>query len=276
MIENIFSSKIEITNQKKNDLSIVFPHVVFDKSFIKRNYSEKIKNKIMNKKTVNLEEVLGIDPQKSLFVSFENLDHEYYKIMKNLILNSKVPRLTSWPTLLDPFGIRFPYWWNFVIWPNFNFPVAGNRGIYYEIEKLTNPIKREKNKLNRAIYLSNHKHWPRDNILKNLEKKIKIDTHICKGSLKSIQKKEIIQNYRFVISTENSVGYGYETEKIPDAWVLGCIPIGVWKQPFGDFNQRVLTIDDLDNKYPFKESLVTEDQLGIGSVFSYLGSKLNI
>ena len=35
---------------------------------------------------------------------------------------------------------------------------------------------------------------------------------------------------------ENSLGYGYETEKLPEAWNAGCIPVGYLKCEPSAFN----------------------------------------
>jgi hypothetical protein len=59
---------------------------------------------------------------------------------------------------------------------------------------------------------------------------------------KTTPKKTILENYTFALCPENSIGDGYVTEKIPEAFHSGCIPI-TWCRPQDleeDFNPGAL------------------------------------
>lgn len=67
------------------------------------------------------------------------------------------------------------------------------------------------------------------------------------------EKFEICQNYRFVFAFENDLFPGYVTEKAPEAWATGAIPLYWGSDPKGYFNQG--SMFNL-NEYPTLEDFV--------------------
>jgi len=57
------------------------------------------------------------------------------------------------------------------------------------------------------------------------------------------KKLELLQQYKYCVTSENSPGYGYESEKVPEARIAGCIPIGYIANPFSDFNVQAYFFD---------------------------------
>lgn len=179
-------------------------------------------------------------PQSSriLAVSHENLDRSPWNLFGDALRKTTIPRLTSWPRELDPVGFRLPYWWNYVNWPEVPGPGPGNRsrfGRAYDLDVLCGPQKIEaKKRRDRAVWLTSHLDFPRSQILHLLEQRVPVD--VVRG-IPWGSKEALLRGYRYCVVSENSPGYGYETEKLPEARVAGCIPVGYEPNPFSDFNE---------------------------------------
>jgi hypothetical protein len=52
------------------------------------------------------------------------------------------------------------------------------------------------------------------------------------------EKYEISQKYKFVFAFENDLYPGYVTEKVPEAWATGAVPLYWGADPAGYLNQR--------------------------------------
>jgi len=175
---------------------------------------------------------------KMLAVSHENLDRRPWQAFGNLIMQTDIPRLTFWPQALDPQGFRFPYWWNYADWPQIPRPNRGKFtrfGAFYDLDVLCEPQDLNNDghtRQDKAVWLTNHLEFPRGSILDKVKESVEVDvvTGVPWG-----QKLELLQSYRYCITTENSTGYGYETEKILEARTAGCVPVGYVQNPFSDF-----------------------------------------
>lgn len=184
--------------------------------------------------------IYGIPEGKpTLAVSFENLDRRPWQAFGNLIRQAGIPRLTFWPTDVDPDGFRFPYWWNYVDWQDVPRPGAGERsrfGALYSLEQLCSPMElgvEFRHRMKKAVWVTSHLDFPRDGVLRSLCRHIDVEvlTGIPQG-----KKLQALRQYQYCVTTENSTGYGYQTEKIPEAWASGCVPVGYIANPYSDFS----------------------------------------
>jgi len=185
--------------------------------------------------------------ERVLVVSKENLQHYAWRRIGGLLFDSDVPRLTFFPKLYDPVGERFPYWWNFVDWAP-DEPSASNPayGRLYNLERLMSPLPRRANseRLERACAFVTRYEYPRKQIVEAIDRVIPVDVFGKAVGRPVEQKLETMSRYRYAVASENSLGFGYETEKIPESWDAGCVPLGVWNQPIAsDFNSAVLGFD---------------------------------
>lgn len=175
---------------------------------------------------------------KVLAVSHENLDRAPWTLFGDALRSTDLPRLTFWPRSIDPIGFRFPYWWSYVDWPDIPRPrdVSHSRfGEAYDLETLCSPQELElKDRHDRAVWLTNHLDFPRDQIRNHLQQYVQVDIvqDIPWGS-----KASLLRTYRYCVVSENSPGYGYETEKLPEARLAGCVPIGYEANPFSQFRE---------------------------------------
>jgi hypothetical protein len=180
-----------------------------------------------------------------LVVSFENLQHAAWARFGSLLMQSKVPRLTFFPSEIDPTGERFPYWWNYLDWPD----LARRRAVYrrygrlYSLARLMEPIRHTEGRLERACWVgSNDDAQPRKFLRALVDANYGLDVFGPAGEPFEGPKLEILARYKFSLAAENSFGFGYDSEKVPEVWDAGCVPVGGFPQPYSDFNPKVLDL----------------------------------
>lgn len=174
-------------------------------------------------------ETLGIgrkqEPLK-LFHTQENERHDYvdadYSISFDLGVQSN-------------HHFRFPYWMEMLDWSHEG--IAGNTNPRYgellNISTLMSPLGDQYLKRGgTCAMLSSHLREPRGSLFKALEKVVptqgfgaffnkEIKDHHFSGFLK----KDVLKEFSFNLCPENGLYPGYYTEKIPEAFYSGCLPI---------------------------------------------------
>lgn len=178
--------------------------------------------------------------------AFENLDRPQWAEIGSLLRKSNVPRTTFWPSALDGNGTRVPYWWNYVQWPELPRPRAQYQrfGCLYELDALLRPLDRDAVMLkpNRAVLVAANLEFPRDEFVREVSRHVAID--VLGGRVgASPPKIEILRQYRYVLVPENSLGFGYCTEKVPEAWIGNCVPLGVIQQHASDWAHLGFTLN---------------------------------
>lgn len=147
---------------------------------------------------------------------------------------------------------RFPYWkWN-LAWPNQSSQPAYPRfGRRIELDDLTKPIaerfSRDQWNLRseKAVLITSHLREPRKGLFGKVRRALG-----CVGFGSAFgpegkfteSKFDLLSNYQFNLCPENSIGDGYVTEKIVEAFAAGCIPI-TWCDPQAlalDFNKQAV------------------------------------
>jgi hypothetical protein len=134
--------------------------------------------------------------------------------------------------------LRFPNWMWHLDWPEIiNQPPYERYGMRLSIDRLTSPINtfynREDlcNRHHRAVIFATHLREPRDRLYNLVNQAIG-----CDGFGKAFEtpvlgpKMPLLEEYTICLCPENSLGDGYITEKIPEAFHAGCIPI-TWCNP---------------------------------------------
>lgn len=144
----------------------------------------------------------------------------------------------------DSKHLRVPYWMEMVDWSREG--VTGNQNPRYgrllDLDRLMQPLG--SSFLNRpqiAAIFASHLREPRGTLLKAVKAQIEVKefgktfNHQIKNHLESgILKYDELQNFAFNFCPENGMFPGYYTEKIPEAFMAGCLPI-TW----ADENVRV-------------------------------------
>lgn len=162
----------------------------------------------------------------TLFQTGENLRHDYvtadYAISFDLAISSER-------------HLRLPYWMEQVDWTHEG--VVGTRnarfGQLLDIRRLMQPLGRAfLSRPRKVAFFSSHLREPRQTLYAALQALVKVDgfgshfdASIAHHSASSIEKMDILRDYAFNLCPENSMYPGYYTEKIPEAFHAGCLPI---------------------------------------------------
>jgi len=130
---------------------------------------------------------------------------------------------------------RMPYWMEMVDWSQEG--ITGNTnprfGKLLSIDQMMQPLGNEFLTRNRkAALITSHLGEPRKTLYVALSKIIPIDGYgpYFNNSIKyhhqsGLKKWDILQNYAFNLCPENGSYPGYYTEKIPEAFLSGCLPL---------------------------------------------------
>lgn len=183
----------------------------------------------------------------SMVMSFENLQHPAWVEFAPKLLHSRIPRTTFFPAEVDPGGARLPYWWNYLDWPQFPRIDASYQryGRLYSLEKLLTPVVTDRSRFDKACWVGSYLNEPRSSLLRYAESTFGLDVFGTVGTPLVGPKVEVLERYRYAVGAENSLGIGYDSEKIPEAWEAGCLPVSSFVQPFSDFNPLAV-----DLRYP--------------------------
>ena len=160
-----------------------------------------------------------------LFISGESRDNPTDLAEK--CINFRLPN--------SPNEIRFPYWQWHLNWPSFETtPTYDRFGERLSIQKLMEPIienfeavsqKSFKTHPPRAVLLTSHLKHHRLRLFYQCKFSLGCDLYGRKFKPIKTNKKVLLSDYRINLCPENSASSGYITEKIPEAFLSGCIPI---------------------------------------------------
>jgi len=215
--------QIDWVNADAADLLIIGP-------FYKKNqkpyrWCPKLLRPLLSKSIQTLGTGRKREPLK-LFHTQENERHDYvdadYSISFDLGVQSN-------------HHFRFPYWMEMLDWSHEG--IVGNTNPRYgellNISTLMSPLGDQYLKRGgTCAMLSSHLREPRGSLFKVLEKVVptqgfgaffnkEIKDHHSSGFLK----KDVLKEFSFNLCPENGLYPGYYTEKIPEAFYSGCLPI---------------------------------------------------
>lgn len=177
-----------------------------------------------------------------LFQTGENLRHDHVEADF---------ALTHDPGVAIDQHLRFPYWMEMVDWSHEGLRGNANPrfGALLSLDRLEKPLGTQfLARPRKAILLSSHLREPRASCLLALKPLIPVDgfgpyfDHTIKDHHHSgFFKQELLAGYAFNLCPENGLYPGYITEKIPEAFAAGCLPI-TWvdESVSMDFNPAAL------------------------------------
>jgi len=182
------------------------------------------------------------NPPLTLFHTAENIRHDAvaadYSISFDLSVQSSR-------------HFRFPYWMEMVDWSHEG--LLGNLnprfGQLLSITRMMQPLGNEfLKRAHRVAIFSSHLREPRATLVRVVERIIPLegfgpyfDNRILYHQQSGINKIDVLKNFAFNLCPENGLYPGYYTEKIPEAFVAGCLPI-TWADSnvCADFNPSAL------------------------------------
>jgi hypothetical protein len=130
---------------------------------------------------------------------------------------------------------RFPYWMELVDWSHEG--IIGNHnprfGKLLSIKQMMQPLGNQfLNRNHKAVFVTSHLLEPRKTLFNNLSKLVEVDgfgpyfnADIKNHHRSGFDKLEVLGRYTFNLCPENSLYPGYYTEKIPEAFLSGCLPL---------------------------------------------------
>jgi Glycosyltransferase family 10 (fucosyltransferase) C-term len=130
---------------------------------------------------------------------------------------------------------RLPYWYELVNWSREG--ITGNQnprfGELINLDRLLKPLGSHfLDRNNKVVLLTSHLREPRKSLLDALEKVVCVEkfggnfnSEIRSHHDSGFKKIELLQNFSFNLCPENGLYPGYYTEKIPEAFQSGCLPI---------------------------------------------------
>ena len=146
----------------------------------------------------------------------------------------------------------FPLWWltsTDLLGEN-NSPFLGRS---LSIKELTSSRSSDLSGRNKFCAVFAGKAWPfRMHAINELAKIGKVDVFGDLSRKKIETKSEIGRDYRFILCFENDIYPGYVTEKLPEAWATGAIPLYWGEDRAGHFNNSAfLNLNDFDDFHDF-------------------------
>lgn len=162
----------------------------------------------------------------TLFQTGENLRHDH--VVADFTISFDL-------AIADDQHLRMPYWMEQIDWTHEGVHGMSNKrfGQLLGIQRLMSPLGRDfLQRPMRAAFFSSHLREPRSTLYAALKSIVDVDgfgsqfdASIAHHSASSIQKMDVLRNYAINLCPENSMYPGYYTEKIPEAFHAGCLPI---------------------------------------------------
>ena len=196
----------------------------------------------------------------TLFHTAENLRHDHIKADYAISYDLNVQSDNHF---------RLPYWMEMIDWSHEG--IVGNANPRYgellKLERLLAPLGDQfLKRAQKAVLITSHLREPRARCYMTLQKVIPVDgmgpyfdKSIKDHHKSNFLKKNILANYAFNLCPENGMFPGYVTEKIPEAFAAGCLPITFVDESVNiDFNPKAIiniATLDLDNLEELKNIL---------------------
>lgn len=166
------------------------------------------------------------DQALSLFITGENVRHDFQNCDRSISFDLGIS---------NPHHFRMPYWMEMIDWSEEG--VSGNQnarfGKLLNLNRLLQPLGEDfLNRPQKAAIFASHLREPRRTLLEALKSQIEVvefgksfNTQIKNHSESGLIKFDELQNFAFNLCPENGMHPGYYTEKIPEAFMAGCLPI---------------------------------------------------
>jgi hypothetical protein len=235
----ILGHSINWTNPSDCDLLIYGPF--FEEKKIK-NWTPKPLRPFLNRLSVNRssQSVENHHRPLRLFITGENVRHDFQNCDFSISFDLGIS---------SPQHFRMPYWMEMIDWNQEG--VIGNQnprfGRLLNLDKLASPLgnaflKRPR----RAAIFASHLREPRKTLLQVVKNQIEVvefgrsfNSNIKSHADSGFAKFDELQNFAFNLCPENGMHPGYYTEKIPEAFMAGCLPI-TWadENVKADFNPK--------------------------------------
>lgn len=162
----------------------------------------------------------------SLLITGENVRHDFQNCDYSISFDLGIS---------NPHHFRMPYWMEMVDWHEEG--VTGNQnprfGRLLNLDRLCTPLGEDfLYRPQKAAIFASHLREPRGTLLEAVKRQIEVveygksfNSQIKNHSESGLIKFDELQHFAFNLCPENGMHPGYYTEKIPEAFMAGCLPI---------------------------------------------------
>jgi hypothetical protein len=162
----------------------------------------------------------------SLLITGENVRHDFQNCDYSISFDLGIS---------NPHHFRMPYWMEMIDWSAEG--ITGNQnprfGRLLNLDRLCSPLGETfLSRPHKAAIFASHLREPRGTLLEAVKKQIEVvefgrsfNPQIKNHSESGLIKFDELQNFAFNLCPENGMHPGYYTEKIPEAFMAGCLPI---------------------------------------------------
>ena len=162
----------------------------------------------------------------SLLITGENVRHDFQNCDYSISFDLGIS---------NPLHFRMPYWMEMVDWSEEG--VSGNQnprfGRLLNLDRLCSPLGEDfLHRPQKAAIFASHLREPRGTLLEAVKRQIEVvefgksfNSQIKNHSESGLIKFDELQHFAFNLCPENGMHPGYYTEKIPEAFMAGCLPI---------------------------------------------------
>ena len=213
------------TNPSDCDLLIYGPFFIEKKV---KNWTPKPLRPFLNQLSGNRSNLLVKTHHRPLrlFITGENVRHDFQNCDFSVSFDLGIS---------SPQHFRMPYWMEMIDWSEEG--VVGNQnprfGRLLNLDKLASPLGNAFLKRPwRAAIFASHLREPRKTLLQVVKNQIEVvefgrsfNPNIKNHAESGLVKFDELQHFAFNLCPENGMHPGYYTEKIPEAFMAGCLPI---------------------------------------------------
>lgn len=135
----------------------------------------------------------------------------------------------------DTCYLRMPHWWNYVDFSDQGVPTLAHwvrLGEPVKQEQLLQPLRWNRHGQPRAAFVASYLNAQRRYLMREVEKVLPVDgfgrafdDNISDHASSGFTKRRLLEEYQYSFCPENSIAPGYYTEKIPESFSCGTIPI---------------------------------------------------
>ena len=172
------------------------------------------------------QKVSGANQAPSLLITGENVRHDFQNCDYSISFDLGIS---------NPHHFRMPYWMEMIDWTKEG--VTGNQnprfGRLLNLDRLCSPLGEDfLHRPQKAAIFASHLREPRGTLLHAVKRQIEVvefgksfNPQIKNHSESGLVKFDELQKFAFNLCPENGMHPGYYTEKIPEAFMAGCLPI---------------------------------------------------
>jgi hypothetical protein len=186
------------------------------------------------------QKISRVNQPLSLLITGENVRHDFQNCDYSISFDLGIS---------NPHHFRMPYWMEMVDWAKEG--VTGNQnprfGRLLNLDRLCSPLGEDfLHRPQKVAIFASHLREPRGTLLQVVKRQIEViefgksfNPKIKNHSESGLVKFDELQNFAFNLCPENGMHPGYYTEKIPEAFIAGCLPI-TWADDNvkADFNPK--------------------------------------